>query len=206
MSALTRAGVTATDDWLVQRARGGDRPAFAELYARHARTTYNLVFRLLESEPDSEDATQEVFYQAFRNLSRFQGRSTFLTWLYRIATNVALGFRRACARRRRHTVSAIDGEREPRDLAVSSGPDPEAEVERHELHASLLAAVNRLPASQRAVIVLGPIQGRTYDEISAILGLPLNAIKGRLHRARVTLRALAPRWPRFDDEHQEVSR
>src|SRR6266849_1992216 len=74
----------------VSRALNGDRPAFEELYAKYLRKVYNLVFRLVGTAQEAEEVTQEAFYQIYKTLPRFQGRSSFYTWIFRIATNVAL--------------------------------------------------------------------------------------------------------------------
>lgn len=186
----TRVQRIPADEALVQRARLGDRIAFTELYRRHVGVVYNLVKRLAGREQDSDELVQEIFYQAYRNLSRFEGRSTFLTWLYRIATNIAYMHMKRCARRQKFVVTRRDEEHDPLETVASRSPDPLAEAERRSFYQVLGDAVSRLPFSQRVVVVLGPIQGHSYREMSDILAIPLDAIKGRLHRARVHLRRI----------------
>lgn len=185
-----RAPRIPADESLVQRARLGDRVAFTELYRRHVGVVYNLVKRLAGREHDSDELVQEIFYQAYRNLSRFEGRSTFLTWLYRIATNIAYMHLKRSARQQRFVVTRRDEEHDPLETVPSKAPDPLTEAERRSFYEVLGDAVEQLPFSQRVVVVLGPIQGHSYREMAEILAIPLDAIKGRLHRARVHLRRI----------------
>lgn len=89
-----------TDEVLVLRAAGGYRPAFAELYRRYARRIYNLALRLMNCADEAQDMTQEVFVQAYKNLPRFEGRSSFYTWIYRVACNTCLQSRKRIRHRR----------------------------------------------------------------------------------------------------------
>lgn len=174
---------------LVQRATQGDRAAFESLYRFYVRRVYNLVFRLVGSAQEAEEVTQEAFYQAFRNLSGFEARSRFYTWIFRIATNVSLQHLKRQARRRRE--SALDDI--PENALAPRRPGPEAEAECRALYRELDGAVKRLPPNQRAVLVLGPIQGHTYEQMAHILGTHEDVIKGRLHRARENIRNILRR-------------
>lgn len=178
------------DGMLLERARLGDRAAFTELYRRHVGVIFNVVRRLAGPNHDCDELVQEIFYQAYRNLSRFEGRSTFLTWLYRIATNVSYMHLKRLSRQKKLVVSRGANEHDPLDHIPSSAPDPLHQAERRSFYEALLAAVLQLPFSQRVVVVLGPIQGHSYREMTEILSIPVDAIKGRLHRARVQLRRL----------------
>lgn len=197
MNTMTNAA-TATrpvpvvheDDELVQRALAGDRPAFEELYRKTVRRVFNLVLRLVGTVLEAEEITQEVYCQVYRNLLRFEGRSSFYTWVFRIATNVSLQYVKWRARRSRDTpLMFIPESQLPRRGGLREH-DPEREAERRALYRQLGSALGRLPAAQRLVLVLGPIQGHSYEEMSRILGISTNVIKGRLHRARENLREL----------------
>jgi RNA polymerase sigma-70 factor (ECF subfamily) len=174
---------------LVERATQGDRAAFETLYRSYARKVYSLVFRLVGSAQEAEEVTQEAFYQAYRNLGGFEARSKFYTWMFRIATNVSLQHLKRQARRRRE--SALDDV--PESALAPRRPGPEAEAECRALYRELDDAVKRLPPNQRAVLVLGPIQGHTYEQMAHILGTHEDVIKGRLHRARENLRNILKR-------------
>ena len=174
---------------LVGRAIAGERPAFEELYHRYVRKIYNLVYRMVGTAQEAEEVTQEVFYQAYKNLSSFQGRSRFYTWLIRIATNVSLQYVKRQARHKKDTPFDDVLESQLPSGGIS-GSNPEKEAESRALYRALDKAVNRLPPNQRAVIILGPIQGHSYEEMAQILGTNEEVIKGRLHRARENIREI----------------
>lgn len=169
----------------VARAMAGDRTAFENLYRQTIRRVYNLVVRLVGTAQEAEEVTQEVYAQVHKNLGRFEGRSSFFTWVFRIATNVSLQYVKWRTRRARNIPTGSMCESR---TAAGAAFDPHRESERRALYAALAQAIERLPAAQRQVMVLGPIQGRSYIEISHVLGVPTNVIKGRLHRARENLR------------------
>lgn len=183
--------VRVRDETLVESAVRGDRPAFAELYRRYVRRIHNLAVRMTSSTDVAEDATQEIFLQAYKNLKTFQGRSGFYTWVYRIACNICLQLRK---RERRREVLAgqmlkaalVQGQR---------ARGPEVEVERRITMAKVAAAVPFLPDRQRLAVVLGPIQGHSYDEMARILGVSTDVVKGLLHRGRRNLRLLLEGLP-----------
>lgn len=172
---------------LVGRAQSGDREAFESLYQKHLRRIFNLVYRLVGPQ-DAEEITQEVFYQVYRTLSSFENRSSFYTWVYRIATNVSLQHAKKQARHRRE--SSIDLIPEGSIASTSHRAGPEREAEQRALYRELEKALERLPPNQRTVLVLGPIQGHSYEQIAEILGTNEEVVKGRMHRARENLRAL----------------
>jgi RNA polymerase sigma-70 factor, ECF subfamily len=176
------------DPEVVGRALSGDRPAFEELYRLTVRRVYNLVMRLVGTAQEAEEVTQEVYCQVYRNLHRFEGRASFFTWVFRIATNVSLQYVKWRTRRARNLPTAALPEfRVVRASGVAF--DPEREAERRTLYEGLTDCIQRLPPAQRTVMILGPIQGKSYDEMSRMLGISTNVIKGRLHRARENLRA-----------------
>jgi RNA polymerase sigma-70 factor, ECF subfamily len=173
---------------IVARAVQGDRPAFEELYHKYLRKVYNLVYRMVGSAQEAEEVTQEVFYQAYKNLSGFQGRSKFYTWIFRIATNVSLQHVKRQVRARRESSFEETMDAQMPTTCAASGTDPEKEVQSRALYRALDLAVRRLPPNQRAVMILGPIQGHTYEQMASILGTNEEVIKGRLHRARENIR------------------
>jgi len=129
---------------------------------------------------------QEVFLRAFEKLDRYQGESSFYTWIYRIAVNQALsGRRRRRTRSRRHEVH-LGGPVDPPDDPRSS--DPTAPLERAERDRLIQEALNSLAADHRAVVVMKEFDGLRYEEIGAMLGIPVGTVRSRLHRARCELR------------------
>ena len=182
---------------LLIEAQAGDLAAFEQFVRLFERRVRGLLSRLLSDDRDIEEATQDTFVQAWRNLSRFRGDAAPFTWLYRIAVNEAL----QRARRRRIETQPIDEElREV--LEYRQGPPaarprpPDLVAEDRELQAFLLDRVRRLPIDVRAPLVLRDIEGWSNQEVADILELSLAATKSRIHRARMKLREELEVWSR----------
>lgn len=175
---------------LVHRTIAGDRSAFEELYRKYVKRIFNLVFRMVGTAQEAEEVTQEVFYQAYRALPGFQGRSQFYTWIFRIGTNIALQHVKKQARKKKDVPfeEVFDTQLPPAGYA--GGSSPEKVAESRAFYTALEQAVNTLPPNQRVVMILGPIQGHTYEEMANILGTNEEVIKGRLHRARENIREM----------------
>jgi len=163
---------------LVLAAQAGDGTAFAGLVRRHQRRAYAVARAIVLSHDDAEDAVQEGFLHAFRALDRFRPEQAFGAWLHRIVANAALDI----ARRRK----VRDADELPESLA-SPHRDP---AEADELRGRLGAALARLGARQRAVIVLHDVEGYKHAEIGALLGIPEGTARSDLHHARSQLRRL----------------
>jgi len=185
------------DHELVARAVEGDGEAFGLIVRRHQDRLYNVVYRLLGSAEDAQDALQEVFLKAFENLKGFRGTSSLYTWLFRIAVNTALSHRR---KRRREPLATGLGPGnagtgpsgddapglDPADRSASTNPaEPMMAAETEAL---IQGAIGALDDDHRAVVVLRDIQHCDYHEIAEILGVPTGTVKSRLHRARLVLR------------------
>src|SRR5712691_2211303 len=167
-----RAEAPDEPGWL-NAARRGEPWALEQLYQSHQPQIYALCYRLLERAEDAEDAVQATFVRAFRALPRFRGDSTARTWLYRIATNEALGL----LRRRRDAT--------PVEESAASSPDGTAQVVER---LAVRAALARLTPDHRAILVLRLWEELSYSEIAAALGISLPAVKMRLSRARAAFR------------------
>jgi RNA polymerase sigma-70 factor (ECF subfamily) len=165
---------------LVAEARAGDVDAFTELVRRYERRVRAVLARLLDDTRDIEEAAQDVFLQAWRRLDSFRGDAAVFTWLYRIAVNEAL--------QRRRTRRPQPAELDERD--VSSEEDPEV----REAGRFLLAQIRRLPFEYRAPVVLRDLEGLSNEEVADLLGLSLAAVKSRLHRGRMRIRAALAAW------------
>jgi RNA polymerase sigma-70 factor (ECF subfamily) len=174
------------DECLIRACRSGDAEAFGALVSRYQGRLYPTVLRLTGSTEDALDLLQEAFLRAYQNLDRFQGESSFYTWIYRIAINLALSDRR----RKRRTLRWVDEHRGPdvAELQDRQGTDPAAPVERAERDHRIQEALNTLPPDYRAVLVLKEFDGLAYEEISAVLGIPIGTVRSRIHRARCELR------------------
>lgn len=169
------------DAELVRLARSGDLEAYLELVRRYERRIGGVLCRLLDDTRDVEEAVQDVFVQAWRNLDRFRGEAALFTWLYRIAVNEAL-------MRRRRTRPALG----PLDEAPEPAPD-EPDTELREFLVSRLRA---LPFEYRAPLVLRDVEGLSNQEVADVLDLSLAATKSRIHRARMQIRAELEAWER----------
>ena len=181
-----------SDEELVARARDGDRSAFARLVDRHSISVFNLTLRIVGNREDAEEAAQDAFVRAYRNLGRFRGDARFSTWLYRIAVNVSLSSARR-SRRDLSTTSLSGSEDEEEGLPLQL-PDPSANpaerFEQGEFREQVRNMVAALPPIYSAVISMYHIQSLTYDEIAESLELPIGTVKARLFRARAALRKL----------------
>lgn len=178
-----------TDEELVRRAQAGNGEAFEELVRRYERKVYNIAYRLMGNERDASEVLQDTFLRAYRFLPKFQFKSSFFTWLYRIATNVSL-----TRLRRREKVQLVSLD-EPADSDGGTPLDlpdyrynPEKLMQQRELREALHEAVEKLPPEYRSVVVLRDLEGLSNEEASKVLNLTVAAVKSRLHRGRLELR------------------
>lgn len=171
------------DRFLLDAARDGDLDAFAMLVRRHQVAVYRVALRMLASEAEAQDATQETFVRAWRGLRRFRGDSAVSTWLYRIVTRRCLDL---IAMRR----PAADLEQT--DLPAHDDPAKTAE-ERDRLRA-VTRAIAALPGDQRAALVLREFEGLSYDQIAEVMHTSVAAVKGRIHRARLAVLTGTTAW------------
>jgi RNA polymerase sigma-70 factor, ECF subfamily len=174
-------------DVLVARVRGGERGAFALLMRRYNQRLYRAIRSILRDDSAVEDAMQDAYLLAYRNLHQFEGRSQFGTWLLRIGINEALA-------RRRHPVRELALEGLPEEASPTMEQDgtlhtPEQEAGRRELVALMEAAIDRLPDGYRQVFVLRMVESLDSIETAAVLGMPEAAVRQRLHRARELVQA-----------------
>jgi RNA polymerase sigma-70 factor (ECF subfamily) len=175
------------DEDLVRRYLEGDRDAFGVLVERHERRVYNLALRMTGREEDARDATQDAFLSALRKLRSFRGEAAFTTWLHRVTVNACYDILRK--RQRAPLLSERDDDRPPR-------PEPSApdHAERTELSIDVQRALLEVAEDFRAVLILHDVQDLAYEDVAAILGVPVGTVKSRLHRGRIALaRALGLR-------------
>lgn len=170
---------------LVEAARSGDPAAFDALTRRYRPRIFALALHLTGSRSEADDITQDAFLRAFKNIERFEGRSEFFTWLYRIALNRTLNVRRD--QRRRITMS-IDDPRLTMALAVDSGGDPRRALELRETYTLLLRAFDTLSPLLRTTIALTLLQGLSYREAAVVLETTEGTIAWRVHEARRKMR------------------
>jgi RNA polymerase sigma-70 factor (ECF subfamily) len=172
---------------LLRRAQKGDPQAFGALVERYQRRVVGVAFAVVHNQDDALELAQETFVRAFENISKFESRSSLSTWLYRIAANLAIDFRR---RESRHTIlRGEDAENEIQRLPSMRG-DSFVEASRRELNQRLRDALKELTPEHRAVILLREVEGLSYDEISEVLQVPRGTVMSRLHYARGHLRGI----------------
>jgi RNA polymerase sigma-70 factor (ECF subfamily) len=166
------------DRELVERAGAGDLDAFGEIVRTYEHRVASVLYRLLDDRRDVEEATQDVFVQAWRNLHRFRGHAQLFTWLYRIAVNEALMRKR----RKRHHLQELDDR-------LAATPDPEPGMRD-----LLVRALAALPFEHRAAVVLRDVEGLTNAEVADALGISVAAAKSRIHRGRMQIRHALADW------------
>jgi RNA polymerase sigma-70 factor (ECF subfamily) len=181
------------DDALVQAAQGGDGEALDALLKQYQPHIYRFGLKMCRDSQDAQDVLQETLFAAARTLHGFRGASSVSTWLYTIA-------RSFCIKKRRKskfaptTVLSLDGEGLEAAAAVPDpGRDPERELQDRRLVAALDAAISALDPKYREILVLRDVEGLAASEVAEVTGLSVEAVKSRLHRARLQVRErLAP--------------
>ena len=157
-------------------------PTWDDVVRQHADRVYRLAYRLTGDAHDAEDLTQETFIRVFRSLAGYKP-GTFEGWLHRITTNLFLDMVRRRARLR------MEGLPEDTDRLPGGGPDPEQVWSEAHLDPDLQAALDALAPEFRAAVVLCDVEGLSYEEIAATLGVKLGTVRSRIHRGRQALRA-----------------
>ena len=176
---------------LVKRAQRGDVSAYNELMARHQDKIYGLIYNMTGNRQDAEDLLQEVFLKGYKVLKRFKGKSSFYTWIYRIAINRTINFRKKRQRRAALSLHEMDGavEADPAYIELSSKESPFRDASLSELQEKLNAALQTLSEKHRVVVVLHDIQGVPHEEIGNMLGCSSGTVRSRLFYARQQLQA-----------------
>lgn len=175
---------------LIQRLQKGDREAFNELVLQYEKQVINIAYGMLSDREDALDAAQDVFIKIYKSISGFKGQSSLTTWIYRITANVCNDI----LRKRQRTAKTIsiypsDDDEENRQTEIAdTAPTPEEALEQSETQKAVREAIASLSDEYRAVITVCDMEGRSYEEAAAILGIPHGTVKSRLNRARNALR------------------
>jgi RNA polymerase sigma-70 factor, ECF subfamily len=185
----------ADDRDLVRRVQEGDHEAFRALYTRYHRRAYAVAYGVVKNKQDALDVVQDGFVKVHKHIDKFQGTSSFYTWLYRIIMNLAIDH----VRRRRNAKGLEYDDRVGRDddeIAGSSSllprildANPGKTVIRRELLDRIQAALEELPEYHRAVILLREVEGLSYEEMAQVLDVPKGTIMSRLFHARKKMQA-----------------
>jgi len=179
---------TEGDELLVAKAKAGDHRAFEKLLKKYQRPLYFTIRKMVLRHEDTDDILQETFVKVYHSLSRFTDGEPFYPWLYRIAVNTALNYRKRAFRQ--HEVSLGELMNEEKDPFPSEERDSLDEVLHNELEGKIAAALEQLPFDQRAVLVLRASAELSYEEISRALGINIGTVMSRLARAREKMRWL----------------
>ena len=187
----------ASDEVLVERARGKDEAAFEELVGRYEDKLYRLAMRFVRNETDAQEILQDAFLSAWRNLPAFEGRAQFGSWMYRVTVNAAL----MLLRNRNHHPEVTVDDIEPtalNDAVAESGQTlrgsadwsqrADEQLQSLEMRRHIQASVDALPEGLRTVFLLRDVEELSTEDTAGLLGLSVPAVKTRLHRARLALR------------------
>lgn len=184
---------TLTDQEVVARAREGRDAAYRELIGRYERPVFSLIYRLVRNREQAEDLSQETFIKVLNALDRYDPSYKFSSWIFKIAHNTALDR----LRKKEPETLSLDGSPHARDAAeahassltaVATDEDPESFTASRELGREIEAAIGELRPEYRTAVLLWHVEGRAYEEIAEIMGIPLGTVKTYIHRARNELR------------------
>jgi RNA polymerase sigma-70 factor (ECF subfamily) len=167
----------------------GQKELFRLLVKRHERAVYGMGISFFRNTEDASDFTQEVFLKTFRNLSRFEGRSRFSTWLYKIAYNTAIN----SVTRKKEYYSLTE------DEIVCDSDTPERDFLKSIARDAVLEAIKTLPERFKVCVDLFFFYDRSYNEIELITGYPVNTIKSHVFRAKKKLREKLKSYASFDE-------
>jgi RNA polymerase sigma-70 factor, ECF subfamily len=173
--------VERTDEQVVRDVLAGDRDAFRLLVRRYGDTLYGHALRMTGSPDDAADLVQQSLVQGYRKLRRCREPDRVGAWLFRILANLCKDHVRS--RRKDVPLSVVAG-------ALSGGPNPEKDAEGEEIRRHIWGALDALTPEQKEAFVLKHVEGRTYEEIAAVMDLSVASLKMRVHRAREALRGL----------------
>jgi RNA polymerase sigma-70 factor (ECF subfamily) len=191
------ANISVDDSVLVEQCRQGDSEATERLILKYQNRIYNAVLKICANTDDAAELTQETFVKVIENIGKFESRSSFYTWAFRIAVNLTLNY---CQRNARLRFRSLDAEEDEHDAQVKrvlkellmdeASPDPAAVAQNKELCETVVKALGKLDDEQRAVVVLRDIEGMNYSQIAEVLEIELGTVKSRLSRARSELREI----------------
>jgi len=189
--------VRIDDAILVRRAQSGEKDAIARLILRYQDRVFNVVLRICGNYDDAAELTQETFVKLIEKIGTFEYKSSFYTWLFRVAVNLALNY---CKRRNRISITSIDQQVGADNGSVKTelanfledknSIEPAQMAQKKEIEQILLAGLNMLQDDQRTIIVLRDIESMSYEDIAKALDIELGTVKSRLSRARIKLKEI----------------
>ncbi len=190
------AETSSNDAVLVQQARQGDSAATERLIRKYQNRIYNAILRICANPDDAAELTQDTFVKIIENIDKFEGRSSFYTWAFRIGVNLTLNY---CQRNIKMGLKSLDTQDSDDNtdkgvlkkfLTDDNLPDPAVVAQNKELCRLVSKALGKLDDAQRAVVVLRDIEGMSYAQIAEVLDIELGTVRSRLSRARTGLREI----------------
>jgi RNA polymerase sigma-70 factor (ECF subfamily) len=180
------------DTQMLRAVLAGDPTAYRGLVEKYQNRVYGMVYGMLRNREDARDVTQDAFVKAYNNLGSFRLESSFYTWLYRIAMNLAIDLAR---KQKRRKTSSFEDEVGTRDETggideIHHQDNPRRALERKELYARIMEALDKLPDDQRQVVLLRELEGLSYKEIAEVMDIPEGTVMSRLFYARRKLQQL----------------
>ena len=185
------------DQDLVSRAKDGDTQAFDALILKYGDKLFGLVYSMTNNKEDTHDLLQEIFAKTYQSLPKFQGKSTFYTWIYQIATNRTLNFLKKRKNRATSSINEMEEaiHQDPALIDTTNDANPERQSNINELQIKLNEALMKLSESHRMIVTLFDIQGLSHKEIAQVLNSSEGTIRSRLHYAHLQLQsALQEIW------------
>jgi RNA polymerase sigma-70 factor, ECF subfamily len=177
---------------LVQRVQAGDMAAFDALTRKYRERIYSIVYNITSNREDAADLTQDAFVRAFTSISSFKCRSSFYTWLYRIAVNTALSHIKRNRLRRFFSFDLINEELAPSEIVETlsqKGPGGDRATQLSELQEKLNESLQKLSPKHRTVVILFEIEGLNHQEIAEVMHTSEGTVRSRLHYAKQQLQA-----------------
>jgi len=197
--AISKANVAAGSptqaedpDWaVVRQVQAGDVAAYDRLILKYRERLYSVVYNLTSNREDASDLTQDAFIKAFRSINTFKGRSSFFTWIYRIAVNASLSHLKKNRLRRFFSLDEMDESASSSELLANLAEKHGTEKSTllHELQEKLNEALQKLSPKHRTVVVLFEIEGLSHQEIAEITKTSVGTVRSRLHYAKQQLQA-----------------
>jgi len=184
MSVDSAAAQPATPDSLIEQCLSGDQAAWETVVRQNWRKVFNVAYKFVGKHDEAEDLTQDIFLKIFKALATFDRRANFQTWIISISRNLCIDHYRSVRKERQTIAREVDaGDLQP----ISLDRGPYAAAEQQDLRVLLRQALQVLPATLRAAVVLRDLQELSYQEIADRLGLPEGTVKSRINRGRIEL-------------------
>ena len=188
--------ISLDDTTLVRQCQNGDLEAMSRLIVKYQDRIYNTILKICRNHDDAAELTQDTFVKVLENINSFRSKSSFYTWLFRVAVNHTLNY---CKRRFKLSPVSLDAENDQDEgskgklaavLAAPDGLDPAMVAQQKELSQIVVNLIGQLQQEYRVVLVLRDIEQMTYAEIAEVLRIETGTVKSRLSRARAKLREL----------------